>query len=659
MNLSYLFQRLLQWLPDRADLPEGLRIGLPMMAGLLLFSFLGDSASGVNALICAWLVGVQGRNLAYPKRAGLLSKSALLCCISSALALLSLIHPWLGISVLGAIGLLYGLSSNQRKYIQLLTYNAGFCLICGLHLLESGTDWKMLLLSSLFGSWLAVISAVVAGPWMAIRQGEQLLASVQRKFGFWCNILSHSDAANVGQRLALREQLDDAIAVLAHWLLEMPDKAEVQRIARQLESSLILIETLESIGRLQQNDAASTALQQYLANFASELKTHREQGTEPTPLPLGDKPQPLLLDAADRLALALDPQRPLAADWRERLELIWPSDAQSVRNQWRKALVKHSREWHHGLRILFTLLCCQAVVELLQLPQGYWVTLTAYIVLMVAPLGQLQARIWSRFYGTVLGSVLALGLIWYLGAGSWLLPATCLSAFLAFATFYKARYEIHVFWLTMLMVFAITLLLPSDPYIAFYRALDTFTGALMAFLAMHLFIPSWTRRWLDSYVCHFIELERAWLASINTGKADNALRWQAHAALRQLGQEVGFLKLEPNTGQRELQDWQSFLWLGLTLHCTLVLVARQQQKPPLHLAEQQLAAWPQLFRQRFLVTEMHQSESRPAPNSTDAPAQLSAKQAEAIPTWVMQDIAHLYAWLDWQRPYALGGNTHG
>lgn len=142
------------------------------------------------------------------------------------------------------------------------------------------------------------------------------------------------------------------------------------------------------------------------------------------------------------------------------------------------------------LRILFTLLCCQAVVELLQLPQGYWVTLTAYIVLMVAPLGQLQARIWSRFYGTVLGSVLALGLIWFLGAGSWLLPATCLSAFLAFATFYKARYEIHVFWLTMLMVFAITLLLPSDPYIAFYRALDTFTGALMAFLAMHLFIPS-------------------------------------------------------------------------------------------------------------------------------------------------------------------------
>jgi hypothetical protein len=56
---------------------------------------------------------------------------------------------------------------------------------------------------------------------------------------------------------------------------------------------------------------------------------------------------------------------------------------------------------------------------------------------------------------------------------------------------------------------------------------------------------------------------------------------------------------------------------------------------------------------------MHQAESGPAPDSTDAPTQLSAKQAEAIPAWVMQDIAHLYAWLDWQRPYALGGNTHG
>ncbi|MCD8475416.1 MAG: hypothetical protein LRY40_01440 [Shewanella fodinae] len=54
----------LHWLPDRSDLPEGLRIGLPMMAGLLLFSAVGDTTSGVNALICAWLVGVQGRNIA-------------------------------------------------------------------------------------------------------------------------------------------------------------------------------------------------------------------------------------------------------------------------------------------------------------------------------------------------------------------------------------------------------------------------------------------------------------------------------------------------------------------------------------------------------------------------------------------------------------------
>ncbi|BDM65839.1 hypothetical protein NFHSH190041_32910 [Shewanella sp. NFH-SH190041] len=633
-------QWLRYWLPDSADIPDGLRIGLPMVAGLLLFTFLGDTTSGVNALIAAWLVGVQGRNLAYPKRADLLSKSALLCCFSSALALLSLWHHFLGIVILGLLSLIYGLTSNQRKYIQLLAYNAGFCVICSLHLLETGSDWKMVLLSTLFGSAAAVVSAVIAGPWLAIRQGEQLQGVCRQKLTAWCQQLAESALDNVGLRLALREQLDDSIAVLSHWLLEMPNKPQVEEIARRLQAKLTIIDKLETISRIQQqNNHDGMNFQPYFSAVASQLT----KGCEPLELtvPTGTSCQNLLQEADACLKQAMAGEIELRADWRDQLSQVWPSDAKSVRTQWRKAIRSHSREWHHGLRIVFTLLCCQAVVMLLHLPQGYWVTLTAYIVLMVAPLGQLQARIWSRMYGTVFGSILALSLIWFMGQGQWLYYATCITVFLAFTTFYKARYEIHVFWLTMMMIFAITLLLPSDPYIAFYRAVDTFTGALIAFLAMHLFIPSWTRRWLDSYVDTWWQLEKAYLDDINQGVSQSPLRWQAHEALRQLNQEISFMRLEPNTTQRELRDWQSLLWHGLTLHASLIIMEHQQHTPA-DWTMGMMDNWQQLYQER-----MSAQWSLLENHHTVGPEQWTPQQ------WLSEDINRLYGWLNWQRPFDL------
>ncbi|KFZ37677.1 hypothetical protein HR45_09670 [Shewanella mangrovi] len=633
--------RLVQWLPDRADLPEGLRIGLPMMVGLLFFAFLGNTTAGVNAMVSAWLVGVQGRNLAYPKRFELLSKSATVCCVTAALSLLSLYHHLLGVALLCAIGLLYGLCSNQRRYIQLLTYNAGFSLICALHLLDNGSSWQMVLISTAFGSWLAMISAVIAGPWLSVRQGQQLLSKVQLAFGHWCDMLHHSVASNVGQRLARREQLDDSIAVLSHWLLEMPDTEEVEQIAKQLRTVLQLIEAMEEIGRVQQMSSgeAQFQLQQYLLQFAENWHAYVKQGDALPEVPMIEEYQRILQTVEQQMQRAQDLSAPLDDEWRQLLSLIWPSDHESIVSQWRLALKKGSREWHHGLRILFTLAICQLVVELLQLPQGFWVTLTAFIVLMVAPLGQLQARIWGRLYGTLIGSLVSLGLVWYLGTGVWLLPATCVVVFLAFATYYKARYEIHVFWVTVLMVFAITLLLPSDPLIALYRTIDTLTGALIAFLAMHLFIPSWTRRWIDSYVLSFIDLEQQWLQQLAQGQRNRALRWQAHRALRQLGQEVSYMRLEPNMSQRELADWQSFLWLGLTLHCTLVVVARQQQRGELSSLAQQLSAWMPLFKQRMHPRWSMLAQPLPC--------------ADQLHHWLMQDIAELYQWLNWQRPFSL------
>ncbi|MGL5800302.1 MAG: hypothetical protein ACRCYN_09600, partial [Plesiomonas sp.] len=66
--MKKLFSRLLEWLPSRADLPDGVRISIPMMLILLICVWAGQPAVGVGGLITAWLVGVLGRDLSYPKR---------------------------------------------------------------------------------------------------------------------------------------------------------------------------------------------------------------------------------------------------------------------------------------------------------------------------------------------------------------------------------------------------------------------------------------------------------------------------------------------------------------------------------------------------------------------------------------------------------------
>lgn len=643
--------RILQsWLPEKVDIPEGLRIGIPMIVSLISFSLFNNNACGINGLICAWLVGVQGRNLAYPKRAELLSKSAVICCISSALALLSFIHSALAIFILSIIGLIYGLTSNQRKYIQLLAYNSGFCFICSLHFLHQGADWKSVLLSSFIGSFAAVISAVIAGPWLAIQQGQSLLKNCTAQLGNWSNILSHSDLHNVNQRLSMREELDEAIAILSHWLLEMPNKPEVINIAHKLQSILTLIDLMETICKIkQQTQKNALPLKHYLQQISLYLKQH-ELGNasatienrimlSPPKLNALCPCKDLLNGVHQQIIDAIQLTDKLASNWRQQLKMIWPSDHESIRHHWSIATQPHSREWHHGLRILFTLLSCQIVVNLLKLPQGYWVTLTAYILLMVAPLGVLQHRIWKRFYGTVAGSIIALAMIYFLGQGFWLYPATCITVFLAFATYYKSRYEIHVFWLTMMIVFAVSLLLPSEPYIAFYRTLDTLTGVIISFLSMHIFLPSWTRRWLDSYIANWWNLELKWLMSLQAGQYNTQHRWQAHAALRQLNQEIHFMCLEPNISPKELSDWKSLLWYGLTVHSSLIIMEKQQAR----IYNSDIFAF-----KNWLDLYQHRLKLEWSVLNKIGHSKVSESNAKI---WLQKDLNILFAWLNSQRPF--------
>lgn len=650
MNKNILYD-IRFWLPSPSDIPEAIRIALPIVASLLIFTFLGNDACGVNAMVCAFLVGVQGRNIAYPKRAGLLTKSAILCCISSAVPLLSEISIYLYLIILAVACLLYGLTSNQRRYIQLFAYNAGFCMICSYHLVDSGYEWQTIILSSVVGAFSAVVCSIIAGPWIAFKQGEQLFDVCKQQLVNWCNIISNPTMENISNRLAAREQLDEAISTLSHWLLEMSDNKSVDNIALKLQKLLNVIVLIETLTRVHQKNPYadnSIDLEVFFTKLACVLESFDfintlENDIELCKLPEVDSNSAffhLLNEISTSLTIILTEDAKLNPNWRSEISYLWMPDNEHIKLQWKKALKPHSREWHHGLRILFSMVISQFVVDLLDLPQGQWVILTTYILLMVAPLGQLQTRIWNRFYGTILSSSIALLLIMVFGQGQWLYPALCITIFFSFGTFQKTNYEIHVFWVTMMMVFTVSLLLPSEPNIALYRILDTLAGVLIAFLAMHLIFPSWTYRWIDSYLENWWELELKWIKELSDGNFNSNCRWLAHSALRQLNNEITIMSMEPNVTRKEQNDWHSLLWHGVALHSSLV-VLEMEHRTISKLEINQFVNWFSLYKNRFdvkwsLLPDNHEANLNSNPHS-----------------WLSHDIGKLYSWLNWKRPFSL------
>lgn len=660
--------RLLEWFPSKADLPDGVRISIPMMLVLLLFVWLGQPSAGVGGLITAWLVGVLGRDLSYPKRAKILSLSGLICILATLMAQLYLLSPWFGMLGLSLFGMVYGLMGNQRKYIQLIAYNFGFTLIMALHFAQEHVSWQVVLAANTCAVALALLFSLVGWLWDSGRQGEQLLKVTTANLADYLQSLASHAFTDPRQTLVQRERFDVALGVLANWLRSVPRTRRNRRYYREFKTLLAFSGGLGSLARtlyeLNQHEELAWDTRKWLMAVSAAV---REQAAELPPFapePVNDAAYSVALSAS-RIQQAWQQRNPSTAEgmtpenasttWnREEIERVWPSDSVSFVDCLKAACQRGSREIQHGLRMMVVMTCAQSLALYFHVQQGYWITLTAFIVLLTAPLGAAQNRIRNRFYGSFLGGLLALAILAVLHNSLTILFLTCVVTFMAFATYYKARYEVHVFWLTMLIVFAIAQMNPTEPVIALYRVFDTLLGTVLAFLSIHLIMPSWTRLWIDAHVVRVIEQEIRLLSAISA-QADNVhvYLWRANRAYRKLHEEVNYLHLEPNASPRNLQDWRSLLLLLVRLHDAVQSLYEQQQSQTAQWSEADIAvriAQLQQWAERFPYRHHHDHEIDNMEGDITG-----LLVGPYTPCWrlamVDRDITQLTNWLKHQQPF--------
>ena len=143
------------------------------------------------------------------------------------------------------------------------------------------------------------------------------------------------------------------------------------------------------------------------------------------------------------------------------------------------------------LRLGSLLVLSVFVYKWFAIPHGYWFGLTLVVVIQ-PDYGSTRQRAAERVVGTLLGSVLASGLLFLKLAHAVLLGAAALTSFF-FALFLKRRYDLAVVFLTVMVVLLTEVGRPINWQFSVERLACTLAGGTLALLAAHIFWPAWEK----------------------------------------------------------------------------------------------------------------------------------------------------------------------
>ena len=143
------------------------------------------------------------------------------------------------------------------------------------------------------------------------------------------------------------------------------------------------------------------------------------------------------------------------------------------------------------LRLGTLLVLSVFVYKWFAIPHGYWLGLTL-VVVMQPDYGSTRQRVAERVLGTLLGSLLASGLLFLDLPHAVVLAAVALTAFL-FALFLKRRYDVAVVFLTLMVVLLTETGGPASWQLTLERLACTLAGGGLALLAAHFFWPAWEK----------------------------------------------------------------------------------------------------------------------------------------------------------------------
>ncbi|MGG5506494.1 MULTISPECIES: FUSC family membrane protein [unclassified Myroides] len=146
--------------------------------------------------------------------------------------------------------------------------------------------------------------------------------------------------------------------------------------------------------------------------------------------------------------------------------------------------------FRHATRLTLTILIGLIISNIFNPLNGYWILLTI-VVIMRPGYGLTKTRSFERVIGTVLGGLIAFGMLFILQDNYTLIAYITILTMILGYWFSHTDYKVGVTFITMYVVLIYAILTPNFMDLLIYRVIDTLIGALLALGANYILWPSW------------------------------------------------------------------------------------------------------------------------------------------------------------------------
>ncbi len=234
-----------------------------------------------------------------------------------------------------------------------------------------------------------------------------------------------------------------------------------------------------------------------------------------------------------------------------------------------------STTFRHSLRLTFTIFIGFIVGKMLPFQNVYWILLTIVVILRPG-YGLTKERSFQRIFGTVLGGLLAFGILSFVH-NVYAIAAFGIIAMILGYSFTQINYKIGATFVTMYVVFIYGLQTPHIQNVVQYRILDTLVGAVLAFAANYFLWPSWEFLSIPIHTEKAIKSNRDYLKEISAlynkkGEIPVSYRLARKEAFIEIGNLMAsFQRMvqEPKSKQRQLSQVYKLAVMNHTLLSSL------------------------------------------------------------------------------------------
>ena len=231
--------------------------------------------------------------------------------------------------------------------------------------------------------------------------------------------------------------------------------------------------------------------------------------------------------------------------------------------------------FRHSLRLAILMMVGILIGHFFHVQNSYWILLTI-VVIMRPNYGLTKERSKQRIIGTIVGGLLALGIV-LLVKNPWVyIVCAVLSLILAFSMLQK-NYVGAAIFITLMVVFVYALIQPNTIHVIQFRVVDTVIGAILAILGNKFIFPSWEHLEIENTIANVIEKNIAYLKEIDTyyhnkEKLSNSYklaRKEAFLAMGNLSAAFQRTSQEPKSNQRQYSYLYRYTVLNYTFLTSL------------------------------------------------------------------------------------------